>query len=253
MQARSLDRATGGTATGRSDQPPGGPHAQPAPAPPRARRRGLLSVPAFATDLTVTCRCVEGGVNSDTAKWVKESVIPGFTEKMQAEGKDVTVTLKEFAGQDEQLTQQLALDFSTGAGADVSGFDGFLIPSFVEGGPPEAARRDRRARRSTSGRAGRTSRRASARSCPTRASDYGIALGTDARMIFVRKDLFEKAGLDAGRLAADLLGRRARRRPRDQEGGCPTASRCSSTPASPWARRPPCRATGWRCSAPARR
>ena len=27
--------------------------------------------------------------------------------------------------------------------------------------------------------------------------DYGIALGTDARMIFVRKDLFEKAGLDA--------------------------------------------------------
>ena len=28
--------------------------------------------------------------------------------------------------------------------------------------------------------------------------DYGIAIGTDTRMIFVRKDLFEKAGLDAG-------------------------------------------------------
>ncbi len=26
------------------------------------------------------------------------------------------------------MTQQLALDFSTGAGADVSAFDGFLIP-----------------------------------------------------------------------------------------------------------------------------
>ena len=53
---------------------------------------------------------------------------------MKAEGKDVNVSLNEFGGEDEQMTQQLALDFSTGAGADVSAFDGFLIPSFVEGG-----------------------------------------------------------------------------------------------------------------------
>ena len=119
-----------------------------------------LAGPAFAVDLTVTCRCVVGGVNSETAEWIKESVIPAFTEKMKAEGKDVTVTLKEFGGQDEQLTQQLALDFSTGAGADVSGFDGFLIPSFVEGGLLEAARGDRRRRGRPTGRAGATSRRA---------------------------------------------------------------------------------------------
>ena len=93
-----------------------------------------MITPAFAVDLTVICRCVVGGVNSETAVWIKESVIPGFTEEMKAEGKDVTVTLNEFGGKDEQMTQQLALDFSTGAGADVAAFDGFLIPSFVEGG-----------------------------------------------------------------------------------------------------------------------
>ena len=116
-------------------------------------------MPAFATDLTVTCRCVEGGVNASTAEWMKESVIPGFTEKMKAEGKDVTVTLKEFAGQDEQLTQQLALDFSTGAGADVSGFDGFLIPSFVEGGLLKPLDEIGGAGGRPAGRAGGTSRR----------------------------------------------------------------------------------------------
>jgi multiple sugar transport system substrate-binding protein len=156
----------------------------------------LLAAPAFATELTVTCRCVEGGVNSATAVWIKESVIPGFTEKMKADGKEVTVSLKEFAGQDEQMTQQLALDFSTGAGADVSGFDGFLIPSFVEGGllkpleeigGPAVAEWE-----------GWEHIPAGIRALMSyQGKDYGIALGTDVRMIFLRKDLFEKAGLDA--------------------------------------------------------
>ena len=155
-----------------------------------------LATPVLATELTVTCRCVEGGVNSATAVWMKESVIPAFTEKMKAEGKDVTVTLKEFAGQDEQLTQQLALDFSSGAGADISGFDGFLIPSFVEGGllkplneigGPAVSEWEGWGHISPGIRA----------LMSYQGKDYGIALGTDARMIFLRKDLFQKAGLDA--------------------------------------------------------
>ena len=170
-------------------------HSRPRPLAAVLAAAALLAAPAFATDLTVTCRCVEGGVNSATAEWVKESVIPAFTAKMQAEGKEVSVTLKEFAGQDEQLTQQLALDFSTGAGADISGFDGFLIPSFVEGGllkpldeigGPAVGEWEGWAHISPGIRA----------LMSYEGKDYGIALGTDARMIFVRKDLFEKAGLD---------------------------------------------------------
>ncbi|MHC2300634.1 extracellular solute-binding protein [Rhizobium mongolense] len=155
-----------------------------------------LSGSAIATDLDITCRCVVGGVNSGTAEWIQKKIIPAFTEKMKAQGKDVTVKLTQFGGEDEQLTQQLALDFSTGAGPDVSAFDGFLIPSFVQGGllkpleeiaGPDVANWD-----GWSHIADGTKALMSYQGKP-----YGIALGTDARMIFVRRDLFQKAGLDA--------------------------------------------------------
>ena len=84
-----------------------------------------FAAPASATELNITCRCVVGGVNSGMAEWIEQKVIPAFTEKMKAEGKDVTVKLTQFGGEDEQLTQQLALDFSTGAGPDVSASTAF--------------------------------------------------------------------------------------------------------------------------------
>lgn len=154
-----------------------------------------MITPAFAVDLTVICRCVIGGVNSETATWIKESVIPKFTEEMKAAGKDVNVSLNEFGGKDEQMTQQLALDFSTGAGADVSAFDGFLIPSFVEGGllkpldevaGPDVAKWEGWAHISEGSRA----------LMSYKGKDYGLALGTDVRAIFVRKSLLKAAGLD---------------------------------------------------------
>lgn len=154
-----------------------------------------MITPVFAVDLTVICRCVVGGVNSQTAEWIKGSVIPAFTEKMKAEGKDVAVTLNEFGGNDEQMTQQLALDFSTGAGADVSAFDGFLIPSFVEGGllkpleevaGPEVNDWEGWAHISEGSKS----------LMSYQGKPYGLALGTDVRAIFVRKELLKSAGLD---------------------------------------------------------
>ncbi len=155
-----------------------------------------FAAPVSATELNITCRCVVGGVNSGMAEWIEQKVIPAFTEKMKAEGKDVTVKLTQFGGEDEQLTQQLALDFSTGAGPDVSGFDGFLIPSFVQGNllksleevaGPDVTKWDGWQHISDGTKA----------LMSYQGKPYGIALGTDARMIFVRKDLFKSAGLDA--------------------------------------------------------
>lgn len=155
-----------------------------------------LGAPAFAVDLTITCRCVEGGVNSATAEWIKKSVVPGFEAEMAAAGRDVNVTLTEFAGADEQLTQQLALDFSTGAGADISGFDGFLIPSFVEAGLLRSF--EDLVGESAIGWEGWNHISPGIRSILSYdGGTYGIGLGTDVRMIFVRADLFEQAGIDA--------------------------------------------------------
>ena len=154
-----------------------------------------MVTPVFAVDLSVICRCVVGGVNSETATWIKESVIPEFEAKMEAEGKDVSVTLNEFGGQDEQMTQQLALDFSTGAGADIAGFDGFLIPSFVEGGllkPLEEVAGPEVADWEGWDHISQGSRDLMS----YQGQDYGLALGTDVRAIFARRDLLESAGLD---------------------------------------------------------
>lgn len=167
-----------------------------------------LGTPVLAVDLSITCRCVEGGVNSETAVWIKKDVIPGFAAQAKAEGKDISVSLKEFGGQDEQLTQQLALDFSTGAGADISGFDGFLIPSFVEGNllkPLEDLGGDAVKNWEGWGHIAQGSRDLMS----YKGKDYGLALGTDVRAIFTRKDLLQAAGIDPATFQpkswADLL------------------------------------------------
>jgi multiple sugar transport system substrate-binding protein len=155
-----------------------------------------FATPVLATDLTITCRCVVGGVNSAGAEWITESVIPAFTEKMKAEGKDVTVTLNQFAGEDAQLTQQQALDFSTGAGPDIAGFDGFLIPTFVEGGLLKPL--DEVAGDAVDSWEGWDHISPGIQAIMSyQGKRYGIPGGTDVRMIFTRKDLLAKAGIDA--------------------------------------------------------
>ena len=151
----------------------------------------VAATPAAAQDLTISCRCVSGGANGELADWIKDSVIPGF----EAAHDGVTVTLNEFAGGDEQLTQQLALDFSTGAGADIAGFDGFLIPNFVEAGllkPIEELVGET----ATSWEGWSHISDGSRALMSYGDGTYGIAMGTDVRMIFARADLLESSGID---------------------------------------------------------
>lgn len=151
-----------------------------------------MAAPAFAVDLDVTCRCVIGGVNSATAEWIENSVIPAF----EAANPGVNVRLNQFGGEDAQLTQQLALDFSTGAGPDVSAFDGFLIPSFVEGGLLKSL--DEVAGEEVNNWTGWDALSEGSRALMLYdGAYYGIPLGTDVRMIHTRKDILAEAGIDA--------------------------------------------------------
>jgi multiple sugar transport system substrate-binding protein len=150
-----------------------------------------LAGAAFAQTLTITARMVAGGVNDLQVQWFRNFVIPEF----EARNPGVTVNLIEFGGSDEALREQHALDLSVGAGADVMGFDGFWIPEFVEGGML-------RPLRDVGGPAvddwegwdhipeglqGLTA---------FGGERYGIALGTDYRVIFVRHDLLAEAGIE---------------------------------------------------------
>ncbi len=154
--------------------------------------------PAAAQDeikLTMTCRCVADGVNSELVGWLLEHVIPTFEEAMAAEGKNVTVELVQFGGSDEQLKEQYALDLGVGGGYDLFSFDGFWVPEFVDAGllqPLHAVAGDvvdewegwdhiSEGIQAILGYQGER---------------YGIAAGTDVREIFYRRDLFEEAGIE---------------------------------------------------------
>ncbi len=144
--------------------------------------------------LTVTARAVRGGVNTQLVEWFEDIVIPAFTAEMKAKGIDVEVKFIQFSGSDEALKQQYALDLSVGRGADVLGFDGFWIPEFAEAGLVKSLEEIvgptlwdwegwqfiPQGMREILGYRGKV---------------YGLAAGTDVRVIFYRRDLFQKAGI----------------------------------------------------------
>lgn len=144
--------------------------------------------------LTMTCRCVADGVNSQQVSWLLDAVIPTFEEAMAAEGKNVTVELVQFGGSDEQLKEQYALDLGVGGGYDVFSFDGFWVPEFVDAGllkplgevVPAADEWDGWAHVSEGIQA----------ILGYQGVRYGIASGTDVREVFYRRDLFEEAGIE---------------------------------------------------------
>jgi len=126
------------------------------------------------------------------ALWIDEYVIPTFEQMMADEGRNVTV--EHVASGTEDYKTQLALDLSVGEGADVTQFDQFWTAEFAAGGliapltevvGPEIEEWEGWSQ------------------IPETVQDslaidgvqYGIPSGTDGRVIFYRKDLFEQAGL----------------------------------------------------------
>lgn len=154
----------------------------------------LMTAPALAqTQLSITCRCVDGGVNTQQVQWINEYVIPQFEQQQEAAGNDVTVTLTQFGGSDEALKQQYALDLSVGKGHDVMAFDGFWIPEFATGGLLKPLSEISAASTSWEGWDHISPGIQSILSYDGQI--YGIPLGTDVRMIFYRTDKFEAAGI----------------------------------------------------------
>lgn len=146
---------------------------------------------ALAQTLSITCRCVADGVNSEMVQWINDYVIPEF----EAANSGVDVELIEFGGSDEALKQQYALDLSVGGGADVLAFDGFWVPEFVSAGLLEPL---------TAVGGEQVNEWEGWSHIPDGLEEllsfdgerYGIALGTDYRMFYYRKDMFEEAGIE---------------------------------------------------------
>lgn len=151
----------------------------------------LAATIAHAQNISITFRGVAGGVNAQLVEWITSYVIPTF----EANNPGVNVELIEFGGSDEQLKQQYALDLAVGGGADIMGFDGFWIPEFVEGGLLQPLNAVGGA--DVDAWEGWTHIPDGLESLMAFGGErYGIAQGTDFRMIHLRYDVMEAAGIE---------------------------------------------------------
>lgn len=137
---------------------------------------------------------VIGGINGDELKWAVEVIKPGFEAYQAEQGNNVTVEVVEFIGSGDDQRQQYVLDLNVGSGADILAFDGFWLPEFVEAGLlkplTELVGEEALAWEGWD-------------NIPDGLKEilgfdgqlYGLARGTDARVIWYRADLFAEAGL----------------------------------------------------------
>ena len=136
------------------------------------------------------------GVGGAELQWLNEYVKPNFEAAMAAAGTPVVVTPIEFTGSGENLRQQYALDLGAGGGSDVLAFDGFWLPEFAEGGllqPLTALVGDA----ALEWEGWSVIPPAIQEIMGYNGDLYGMPRGTDGRVIWVRTDLLEQAGLPA--------------------------------------------------------
>ncbi len=154
------------------------------------------NVDAEEVSLTISANAISGGKNAEEADWITDYVIPEFTEMMAADGVEVEVTFEPSGVDDEDYKTRLSLDMSTGEGADIVNLDGIWMGEFAEAGYiaplsdvvgdaaeewegwdqiPEVVQQN----------------------VSFEDQLYGVPAGTDGRVIFYNKELFEEAGLPA--------------------------------------------------------
>ncbi|MBC7810667.1 MAG: hypothetical protein H7175_05945, partial [Burkholderiales bacterium] len=85
-------------------------------------------------NLTVMCRCVQGGVNNNMFVWLTTFVIPTFEELMAQQGRNVHVEFVGFDGTDEEHQAFLFNALRSGEAADLLSMDGFWVADFASEG-----------------------------------------------------------------------------------------------------------------------
>lgn len=155
---------------------------------------GTLAQDEGPIELSIAANAIEGGKNEAEALWIQNYVIPTFEQMMADQGRDVSVSFEGRGVDDEDYKAQLALDLGAGSGDDVIAIDGIWVGEFAQAGfieplddvvGPEVAEWEgwQQIPDAVQGLMSFEDAR------------YGVPAGTDGRIIYFRKDLFEQAGL----------------------------------------------------------
>jgi multiple sugar transport system substrate-binding protein len=145
--------------------------------------------------LTIAANAISGGKNASGADWIEKWVIPQFIEDQKAKGRTAKVTFQPSGAADEDYKSKVALDLRTGSGADIYALDGIWVGEFADAGyikplddlvtksKVDAWEGWSQIPTSVQGNMSYNGKR------------YGIPSGTDGRVIYFNRKLFQQAGL----------------------------------------------------------
>ncbi|MET9250661.1 extracellular solute-binding protein [Nonomuraea sp. NPDC003709] len=149
-----------------------------------------------AIELTITQNAIAGGKNAAGANFIANWVIPKFEAAQKAKGKNVKVKFVPSGVDDEQYKTKLSLDLKSGKGADVIDIDGIWAGEFAEAGylKPLA---DLVGADADSWDGWSQIPEAVQGLATFNGKKYALPVGTDGRVLYFNKTLFQKAGLPA--------------------------------------------------------
>ncbi|HEX6681351.1 MAG TPA: extracellular solute-binding protein [Candidatus Limnocylindrales bacterium] len=147
--------------------------------------------------LTIATNAISGGKNASGADWIEKYVIPKFIEDQKSKGRTATVTFQPSGASDEDYKSKIALDLRTGSGADIYALDGIWVGEFADAGYIKALD-DLVGKSKVDGWEGWSQIPTSVQgNMSYNGKRYGIPSGTDGRVLYFNKKLFEQAGLPA--------------------------------------------------------
>lgn len=145
--------------------------------------------------LTIMVNAISGGKNAAEADWIENYVIPGFIEEQAEKGVDVEVTFEPQGVDDEDYKTKVALDLNSGGGSDIIGIDGIWTGEFAQAGYIKPLNQVSDIVDDWDGWDQMTE--AVQQALSFEGERYGVPQGSDGRVIYYNKSLFEQAGLPA--------------------------------------------------------
>lgn len=143
--------------------------------------------------LSIMTNAIAGGKNAAEAEWIESYVIPNFVKAQKERGVEVEVKFEPQGVDDEDYKTKIALDLSSKKGADVLGIDGIWTGEFAQAGYIKPLNQIAKSADSWEGWEQMTE--AVQQALSFEGERYGIPQGSDGRVIYYNKTLFEQAGL----------------------------------------------------------
>lgn len=138
---------------------------------------------------------IAGGKNAAEADWIESYVIPGFVEAQAAKGVEVEVQFEPQGVDDEDYKTKVALDLSSGKGADIIGLDGIWTGEFAQANYIKPLNQVTATADEWEGWDEMSE--AVQQALSFEGERYGVPQGSDGRVVYYNKTLFEQAGLPA--------------------------------------------------------